>query len=210
MSIFANAKALKAPAAAKGKKTENEVELPGLENYALVDALIKSLEGVKLTLASQLKSDAREHFLAEGTDRRPENFKAVDGSAKASIVLGKRSTKSVLNEEEVELLTAAGVPVEIVDDVAETFVINPAYAKDSALLGKIEKALKKVPGLPVDFILAQEGKSRTVVSDKTVEAVFTKGLAEQFIDTVCVLSVTPKLENPNLKAALELAKKFVK
>jgi hypothetical protein len=210
MSIFTNAKTIKAPAASKAKKSKPEVEIAGLENLTLIDALIKSLEAVKSTFDEQVKTQAREHFVAEGTDKKPENFRGTDGAAEASIELRKRSTRSILNDEEIAALTEAEIPVEVVEDIAETFVINPAYAADSALLGKIDKALKKVPGLPADFILAQEGKSRSVVSDDTVSAVFAKGLAEQFIDTVCVIAVKPKLENPNLKAALELAKKFVK
>lgn len=210
MSIFANAKTIKAPAASKGKKAKVEVELPGLENFSLIGALIKSLEAVQSSFEDQVKGEARDHFIAEGTDRRPENFRGVDGAAEASIELRKRSTRSVLNDAEIEALEADGVPVETVEDVAETFVINPAYAADSVLLGKIEKALKKVPGLPEDFILAQEGKRRVVVSDDTVSVVFAKGLAEKFIDTVCTLAIKPKLDTPDLKAALKLAEKFVK
>ncbi len=209
--MFANAQVLNTPKTSKGKSKKKEVKLAGLENYALLDALIKNLESVKSSFQDQIKDEAREYFVESATGKKPENFRGIDGSAEASVELRKRSSRSALNDAEIKTLEAQNLPVGVVEEVTETFVINPTYARDSKLLGKIEKALKKVPGLPADFILQQKGQNRTIVTDDTIDAVFADGeLAEQFIDTVCLIALKPKLENPNLKTALDLAKKFVK
>lgn len=209
--MFATAKTLTAPKTAKAKSKAEEIELSGLEDYALIDALIKNLEALKSGIEDKVKSDARELFLiaADKAEKKPANFRGVDGTAEASVELRKRSTRSVLTEEEVAEFELNDIPVEKIVDVSETFVINPAYANDSALLGKIEGAMKKVKGLPEDFIMKQEGSTRWVVSDETVDAVFTRKLARTFLDKICLVALKPKLENPNLKAAIKLAEKFI-
>jgi len=209
--MFANAKTLAATPTAKAKSKKEEIELSGLEDYALIDALIKNLEALKSGIEDQVKSDAKELFLiaADKSNKKPANFRGVDGSAEASVELRKRSTRSTLTEEEIAELELAGIPIEKIEDVTETFVINPAYVNNSALLGKIETAMKKVKGLPEDFIMKQEGQVRFVVSDETVDAVFTRNLARKFLDKVCLVALKPKLENPNLKAAIKLAEKFI-
>jgi predicted regulator of amino acid metabolism with ACT domain len=204
MSIFANAKSL-APEKPKTKKSNKaEIQLEGLEQFALLDSLIKSLEAVRDTYCDMVKCDAREIF-AKADGKRPENFRGIDGDAEASIELRKRSSRSTLSEEEVATLTEHKVPFDVVDDVTETFVINPEYANDSALLGKIDKALGGVKGLPENFILRQAGVSRRVVSDATIDHVFAHGLASELMDTVTTLAVKAKLNVPNMQKALKLA-----
>jgi len=105
----------------------------------------------------------------------------------------------------VTLLIERGIPYDTVEARAETFVINPAYANDGALLGKIDKALKGVKGLPEDFILKQEGVTSHVVSDESILTMYAKEQARELVDTLCTLAVKPTLANPDLKKALQLA-----
>ena len=209
MSIFSQAKALPEPKTKAKTKANDGVEVKGLEDYALIDALIKSLGAVKDTLAVAIKDESRELFVSVKDKKRPPNLKAYDGDATASIQLQKRSTRSPLSTDEVELLTEHGIPYDTVEDRAETFVINPSYANDGALLGKIDKALKGVKGLPDDFILKQTSISKHVVSDESILTMFDKELARDLVDTLCTLAVKPSLANPDLQKALALAASIV-
>lgn len=187
--------------APKGKKV-NAVEIDGLEDYAIADALIKTLIAIKDTLGEPVKDQSRSVFLQSDGIKRPANFKAVDGEAEASIQLKKRTTASRLSDTEVALLQSKDIPFDTVDDVPEAYAINPKYLTDSALLARIEK----VKGLPDDFIVKQVAVSKHVVSDETVDAVFSKGLAHELLDVVTSLAVKAKLNSPAEKKTLEFVK----
>ena len=205
MSLLGKATAFKRTTKIERKGAKTEIEIQGLEDYAVIDSLIKSLEAVKDSYSEPVKSQAREVFLEGDGGRKPANFRGTDGIAEASIELRKRSTRSTLSDEEVALLTANDVPFEVVEDVTEAYVINPAYLGDSALLARIEK----VKGLPEDFILKQEQVARRVVSDDSVNTVFSKGLAKELLDVVTVLAIKAKLNAPADKKAIELVKKIL-
>lgn len=207
MSILSKATAFKSPATkTKAKKVGVEIEIEGLEDYALVDALLKTLEAVKDSYAENVKNQAREHFLeAAENGKRPENFRGLDGCAEASIELRKRSTRSVLSDDEVAILEAANVPYDTIEDVSEAFVINPKYLGDSALLARIEK----VKGLPEDFIQKQEKVSRRAVSDDTLTKIFANGLAGELFDLVTTLAIKAKLNTPEDAKTLALVKKLL-
>ena len=185
---------------AKAKSKKKELTIEGLEQLAEIDAMIKNLSALREDLDRTVKDQAREIFIDLGQTARPENFRGVDGEAEASIEFRKRSSRSTLTLAEVEAFEKLNIPVETIQDVFETFVINPAYAGDSALLEKIDRALKKVKDLPEDFILKQEGSSRKVVGEDTVVAVFAKGLIRQFFDSIGVLAVKPKLNVTDISA----------
>lgn len=210
MSIFSNAKSVASAPKGKSKPKKKEVSIDGLEQLAEVDALIKNLEALREDLDRNVKDKAREIFIDLGKTARPENFRGVDGDAEASIEFRKRSSRSVLTPAEVEAFEKLNIPVETIQDVSETYIINPAYAGDSALLQKIDVALKKVKDLPEDFILKQEGVSRKVVGENTVTAVFSKGLIRQFFDSIGVLAVKPKLDVTDISAIAKKVAAYIK
>lgn len=195
--MFANAKKLSTK---KAKPEKPHFKIPGLRRYEFLTVLIDKLTDLKNTLNGEIKSNARGVFLSEAKRlrKKPDNFVGVDGFSTASIELRKRSSNSPLTEDEIKSLAAWNIPVGKVDKVEETFVINPAYIADSALLKRVEKALKNVKDLPEDFILRQEGETKYVVTDETLEKVFEKDLGKNFIDTICVLGVRPTDTHPAL------------
>jgi hypothetical protein len=206
-NLFATAKVVEAPVKSKKKDDKVEIQIDGLEDYAVLTDLIKNLTTIQATLAEDVKGKMREIF-AKSTSR-PENFRGVDGNASASCEMRKRSTASPLADGEVEVLMKNHVPFGENVLVEERFVINTKYTGDQELLKKISDALSKVKGLPEDFILLQKGSATKVVTDETVEKVFELGLGESLIDTVAVLAIKPKVEKVDVKAALDRAKKLV-
>lgn len=181
MVSFSKAKAV-APAEKKTKASKRDVvSIKGLETYAAIDAAIKALSSLKELHGQQIDQSVISHFVTVGAKRasRPENFTGTDNEATASCEMRKRSIRSPLSSFDLAILADHKIPVETHEVGVETFIINPAYAGDEALLGKVEKALNKVPGIPEDFIMQQNSVKTSVVSDETVKAVFATGDAKK-------------------------------
>lgn len=186
--MFANAKPVKAK---KAKPEKAHYMFDGFKKYDVVSYLINRLTEIKKELDVSLKGRAKAIFLdlAKETDKAPPNFVGVDGSHTASVQMRKRGVNSPLTDDEVALLEKFDIPYATVSDVEEMFVINPEHANNSALLKKVEKALKGIKDLPEDFILRQESKSRRVVTEETMNAVFEKKLGRTFFDTIATLAI---------------------
>lgn len=208
--MFSNAQTLKTAKSSK-KADAVTVALPGIEALASIDAVIKALTTIKATVEAEVKSRAAIEFIKTGSEKKakPENFKASEGVATASVQLKKRASNSTLSAEEVALLTDAGVSFETVEEVVSTFVINPAYKDDQALLGKVEKALKGVKGIPEDFILLQEGKSKTITTDASLDEVFKLGQDQikLLLPVVSTIAVKPTIED--VTAAYDIVKELL-
>lgn len=172
--MFSTAKVVPAKKPTTKKAAAEALKVEGLEGYAAVCAAIKALEARKEIFESKVKGTMAEIFVENGIakGKKPENLKAVEGAAEGSLQLRLRSSASKLSEEEVELLADNDIPYETVTVVEDTFIINPEYATDMKLLGKIEEALKKVKGIPADFIMKQEGVAKNIVTEDSLDAIF--------------------------------------
>src|SRR6266566_3691234 len=126
-----------------GKKdTKKRVEIKTLERYATVDSLVKSLTTVQKTMKPVLDAQTLEELMTEGTrlGRTPENFRGFEGKAEASMELRKRSSASALSETDVELLAGHNVSTQVVEDMPDTYIINPTYRDDKVLLSRVSAA----------------------------------------------------------------------
>lgn len=211
MGIFSDAK--KTPSkASKSKPAEVLIAIEGLEMYGTIDAVIKSLTALKATYGEEAKDKMREHFIKVGaaSASRPANFKGGEGLVSASCELRARSATSPLSEDEVALLKAYNIPMVTNDVVVDTYIINPAYATDQKLLGKIEKAMLKVSGLPEDFIMKQDGVATTVVAPNALDVLFSKAekIVRECINLVGVLAIKPKLDADVAEAYETVGKMF--
>jgi hypothetical protein len=211
--MFATAKTLAAPKGKAKGKAKAEIEIAGLENLAAIDAVIKALTALKATVESDVKGTMAEHFIEAGAAKngRPENFRGTDGKASASCELRARSSSSPLAPADVELLDRHGISHQTVETTIETYVINPAYKDDQALLGKVEKALKKVGGMPEDFILLQQGVAKTITTETSLDEVFrlNKNVASGLLGVVGVLAVKPKLESGDINDAFTIVQSLL-
>ncbi len=207
-NVFATAKVIepKAPKAKKDDKIEHQIK--GLEDYAIVSNLVKNLTTIQKTLGESVKIEMRKIF-TKGKSR-PDNFRGIDGKAKASCEMRKRSSASPLTDDEVADLERHNLPYDTLEADPERFVINPEYMQDQDLLEKVSAALSKVKGLPEDFIMLQKGSVKRVVSDQTIVKIFECGLAESFIDTVGVLAIKPSMEADDIDSAIVRAKDILK
>jgi hypothetical protein len=209
-TMFDTAKARKPAVPVSAKPVRPTVD--GLEMVASIRMVTDWLSGLGTEFGDKVRSTAQGIFLADGMARKaqPASFDAVDGVATGNIQCRKRSSASALSELEMEALSEAGVSsYEKVDSsIEECFVINPAYLKDSALLKKVDKALKSIKDLPEDFIQKQEASSVTkyVVTDQTVVDVFSlkdEEKVRELMPLVTTYAIRPKLVDGDVKAALK-------
>ena len=195
---FTNVKTVK-PATKAKKAEKTRVEISGMHEYAALVAVMKSLEAVKASMEAEIKSQMAEQFVVMGCERkaRPENFRGYEGEGEASCELRVRSTTSPLSSDEQELLAKHKIPTTTVESVVDTFVINPAYINDSALMGKVAEKLNLVKDIPQDFIMKQEGVSKTVIGEGALDMLFKLApeTVESLLRTVGVLALKPRFEN---------------
>ncbi|WP_407305395.1 hypothetical protein [Acinetobacter sp.] len=193
MSIFDKAKAVPAKAPAT-KKVKQEIALAGIQQLAEIKAAMQSLEAAAKTIEGKVKEAGFAEFLKMETNIRPESFKAVEGMATCSVEMRKRGTNSALNLDEVEALKRLGLkPFEQVV-TTEMFGINPIYAADEKLMGKVSKALEKI--VPEDFIVHQAGVTKQVVDDALCDAAFKMAPGEDratALQMVTTMALKPKL-----------------
>ena len=201
-NLFATAKSI-APKVTKAKATKAEVTMPGLQQYAELKALQTAIEAVIGTMESEIKGQAFDMFIetAEETHKAPESFNGVEGIASVNVQMRKRGTNSPLKIEELEILEKAGLKAFEETSVQELFAINPTYAADSKLLGKVSKALEKI--VPEDFIMKQEKKAKMVVSAETMKSAFKMATIDpNVIRVVTTMALKPKLESVDIDAIL--------
>lgn len=204
MNLFTSARVI--PTKQPRPKTPTPtIELDGLGDYAAIVAVERALKSLKERARRRLDDSVSAQFTADGirTQKCPKNFRGRDGDSRASCELRRRSTASALNDEEVALLDEYRLPHEELAGHVETFVINPLYASDAKLLGRVSRALSNVRGLPSDFIMAQQGSKKTVVSEESFDRVFTLGesAVRALMRVVFVVGVKPTA-TPEIESAL--------
>lgn len=206
-NMFNKAKTTEKKAPAGKKSKGREVVMKNLNTLASIRSVMASLESLAQTTEATVKEQMANEFVKEGCaiGRKPESFKGIDEGASASCQLRKRSSRSVLTEGEIDLLGQHGVEYETLEDIPETYIINPAYAGDSDLLGKVSKKLEGIKGLPEDFIQHQESKSRHVASEESINKIFTLDpeVTAELLDVVATLAIRPKLETEDVKGAFK-------
>jgi hypothetical protein len=191
-TMFKKAAPAKVEAPKKKGKEKEQIAISGLQQLTLLDALIKQASAMKATIQSDVTAAGFGRFVElQGNSTRPSSFEGVDGHATASVEVRKRSSASVLTEEEVKILDAAGIKAEVKVVTPFQFYINPAYVNDEKLLGKVEAALSKI--VPEDFIQQQQEVSKPVVGDAMLDDAFRNKAGEEVLRILTTMAVKPKL-----------------
>lgn len=201
MSIFKNAKVATAKPTAAAKKTKQEISIVGIQQLAEIKAMMISLEAAAKTIEGEIKEAGFAEFLTMSGSVRPESFKGIDGMATCSVEMRKRGTNSALNEDEIAVLEGLGLKPFTQVVTTEMFGINPIYAGNEILMGKVSKALEKI--VPEDFIVLQAGVSKKVVDDALCDAAFQMKAGED--RATAVRMVTTMALKPKLNAEYNMA-----
>lgn len=210
MGLLAKAKPIAAPKAAKATKAE--INLPGLRTVAEIDALLKSLGALKVTVEAEVKAAAMDNFMeiAAEQGKRPESFRGVEDTASASVELRKRATTSPLTAEQLAMMQAAGLPTGKNVKTKKLFGINPNYVEDIKMMERVETVLEGL-GLPDDFFVLQEEVSTDVVTDETLEKAFKMPTLDRtIIESLTVLALKPKLEVVDVEEIMKNVASMIK
>lgn len=210
-NLFKTAKVATKPVKATKSKEKAEVQIAGLSDLAAVDALIKTLVAVKETLEADVKAQALVEFKSQvAMHRKYENFRGIDDGASASCEFRKRSSASALNEADIDLLNHYGLPFGQNVQVESCYRINPKYTGDSKLLEKISNAISKVKDVPEDFIELQEGVSKPIVTEETINMACNMPEAFDAVATVIgTLAIKPKLDDTDTSGVIETVKALI-
>jgi hypothetical protein len=217
-NMFTNAAVIPAKESAPSKaKNRLQIEIEGIKMYGLLVAAEKAIVGLKETWKTVVTPEALDQFALDGgaLGRKPENFQAFEpGSVKykAMCILGKRSSASKLDDQEQSVMRAAGIETQVVEDRPETFIFNPKYATDGALLEKIAAAISGIDGVPADLIMKQESTKKVVTTEKSLDQVFALKTPDGKPDVARIknlmsiagtFSLKPTVDDFDLSATLE-------
>ena len=204
MDLFAKATKIAPKATGKAKTDKKEIAIAGIQSLAEIKAMMTSLEAAAKTIETEIKTAGFAEFLAMETTVRPESFKGTDGLATASVEMRKRGTNSALNGDECNVLEQLGLKPFKQVITTEMFGINPVFAADKTLMGKVSKALEKI--VPEGFIVLQEEASKMVVDDTLLDAAFK--LVDEDKRKVALEIVTTMALKPKLDAEYDMSKLF--
>jgi hypothetical protein len=207
-NLFDTAKVINAGITKTGKgKKATSVQITGLQDLVMLDGVRDAINVLINEKILEINAQVREIFIVEGCAQktRPANFSGVDGEATASMQLKKRSEASLLTPQQIAILKRAGIPLSVITDVRELFIINPDMADDQNILAAAHAALHDAPGVPRGFIMKQEGSQRTVVTDSSILALFQKPkpVVDKLLNMVCsIIPGNRKYEGSFGKACL--------
>lgn len=194
MSLFDKATKIAPKSTGKAKTDKKEIAIAGIQALAEIKAMMASLEAASKTIETEIKAAGFQEFLDMDTVVRPESFKGIDGLASASVEMRKRGTNSSLNEDECNVLEQLGLTPFKQIVTTEMFGINPIFAVDTTLMGKVSKALEKI--VPEGFIVLQEESSKMVVNDELLDAAFKLKDGDKrkvALEIVTTMALKPKL-----------------
>lgn len=147
------------------KKAKPSFEVADLHMFAALKAASKSIETVLATLKEDIDTEALDRFIL---NRNGNSFEGTDGATSGSMQLRKRSSRSVLSEQEKLVLDEIGIDTE--KSAEARFYINNKYADDHKLLEKVSKALDGI--VPDDFLGATSEKH--IVGADSLNQAFAK------------------------------------
>ncbi len=210
-SIFTKATVVKTTEPPAKKDNKKEVDLgDDLNVIAAIDALTKTLAGVKSGIEVVLKEKMADEFVKDSlkSHRKPVNFRGVSSKATASCEMRKRSIKSFVDGDEVAYLKTHGLvnateTVIVKDAVPERYFFNPEAFADENLVQLISDrldGLKTADG--ESLIMLQEYKpavKQTVVTSTALDEAAAKIEDSEILREIFQILSVSALGKYNLK-----------
>lgn len=161
-NLFAKAKATEVSTPKSKGKVKPQIAVEDLRMYAALKAAQKTIESLVDTLAQSVNEEALDAFVESG---RADSIEGIDGDTTASLQMRKRSSRSVLSDQEAIVLDSLGISREL--SANSKFYINGKYSEDTELLEKVSNALDGI--VPDDF-LGHTGDKYVTSASSIVEA----------------------------------------
>jgi len=219
-NVFKTAKSVPPPTTSKTEAAKNELVIGGdLDTLSAINALITSLTTISLSFEKSVKNTMFVKFVDDTLfhKKRADNFTGKGDLSTASCEMRKRSSRSYLNEAEVEVLKKNSIPMDEMvtqEAVAERFFFNPEIITDGDIAEKISRALSSIPELDgKDVILRQEPREavkRPAVSEASFDhasKISDKAALSEVLGIISTLAIKPKLNTQDLDVILNVIRK---
>jgi hypothetical protein len=196
-SPFGNISSLGGPAKAKsGSKFKPTTDIAGWEEYAALVKASKALEALVEARREALLKTIEPELTKLGLAGHKPSMNPVEGDAVGSAALAKKSTRSPLSEGDLaalaEIVHNVDDFVEVVEETPELYAVNPRYATDDKLIGRIIKAIEPIVGkLEEGFFVKQDRVAKTVVSNNAMANLFK--LDENAVEVLRGILTNPRL-----------------
>lgn len=209
-NIFAAA-SVAAPKVKKTKaNTRKSFEVEGLAELSAIQALMGTLEGLKATYEAKVKETSLEIYvgMALETPAKPDAFNLEDGGSTGQFQLRKRSQLSPLNEGEVQILAAYGIPTAQNVKQEECFKFKQDALADPAIAQRISDALTADPVLAgMEIIVKQEAIITNIVADDSIEmacrTIKEKAAMTAVLKIAGVQAIKTQFESAEMQKALD-------
>jgi hypothetical protein len=197
--MFAKPKKVEAVAAPKSRivgKVPTTVK--GLARLAALKTLLANVETMIEAEEAGVRKSVLDILIANGkkSAKKPDSIYVAETgegfNATANATLRRRASNSVISEEEAEILTANGIPFEIMEKTPEMLAVNPEHAGNAELLAKVDRATAKL-GLPEDFIIMIPAETKKVATDESVDKLFSGSFGTEAIEELIPLVSVPTL-----------------
>jgi hypothetical protein len=184
-------------------KSKDEIEIAGLERYAVLDHAIKILEAEKKVAGGEIKAGPMlDNFVELGCKmkrRPPESLTGYEGEATANLQMKQRSSASTPSDIEQKLCAKYGIILETVVVQPEAFLVNPKYNEDMVVLNEANRLLGASKKIPSDIFLKQDAVERVIVPEQALDKIFTKEMkvAKQLAQVCTTLAIKAKFNGDN-------------
>jgi len=197
--MFAKPKKVETAAAPKSRvvgKTPSTVK--GLARLAALKTLLANVETMIEAEEAGVRKSVLDILIANGikASKKPDSIYVAETgegfNATANATLRRRASNSVISEEEAEILTANGIPFDVMEKTPEMLAVNPEHAGNRELLEKVDRATARL-GLPEDFIVLIPGENKRIATDESVDKLFAGSFEAETIEELLPLVSVPTL-----------------
>lgn len=212
MNLFAQAKQVQTVTTTQ---PNHELIVEGVKLLAQIQAVMQAIGAVYSTVEAEVKDAAKTIYVERGVSshRQPDNFDIYEDNCSANYQMRKRSSRSVLTQSEVDVLTNASVSFEMAVTQKEMYTINPAYTNNQELLQKISDRISRIPDLPSDFIQYISEEVKPVTTNTSIDDVFrnTRDIesARALLDIVGVQAMRIRSDNGDISEGLRVISSMI-
>lgn len=187
------------------------IETPGLAELVAIERLIAGLSARRDALKVNLKPSLAMFWIEEARrtngDTVPKTFRTEDRGIASCLPQIKVRTKKPLDENEVERINKASMPIPL-RTTGKTLTVNTTYLADPSVVTTLRKLSQNARhGLPSDLVFEEEPQVLTE-GDATLMRVLRLPPKEAvaLLDCVADISITkPILSDPAMAVELVMS-----
>lgn len=195
----------------------------GLKNHTALCVVKKIVDALIKTGAPEIHTQMNAYFVPEGCrlGQTPANYEGIEGDARASLQMKKKSSNQPLTVEEVAVLREAGITVGRNLLVPKSYIINPDHMGNPLLMKVVGEMIGKMLGqevqvdgpngketvtVPDDIFNIQFEEATDIVADESLDDIFRlygkkPQVAKMLVEICSYLAINPEWKGDPKDAA---------